>query len=231
MSEEKPQPPEIEEELPALQKQLLSLAGIVESVFADAVVALIEGDISAANEARLEDYKAHQAWLQADTLAVDLLSTGRLTLDQVRFVCAGVKIASDLKLMADEGIRVARQMRSFPNGNVPPGPCTEVLPRMADIAQSMFSDSIESLVNEDATEAHSLHLVFRELSSLNRELQERVNEDLASDGKLPPPVGTCLVLVGRSLEAIGERALDIAGHVTHLYPAEENTDELQAEAE
>ena len=60
--------PQVTAELKALQQQLLSMAGIVESVFADAVVGLVDGDLTVASEVRLDDYKAHQTWLRAESL-------------------------------------------------------------------------------------------------------------------------------------------------------------------
>lgn len=233
MSDETPEAPGIEVELPALERHLLSLANIVENAFADAIVALMESDSMAASEAQREDYKAHQAWLQADSMAMDLLSSGELNLKQVQFVSAGMKIALDLKVMADEGIRISHLMSACPTDRTPPGSCTELLPEMAEMAQSMFGDSVDAFVNRDGAEAESQDLVFRELSSLHEDLVNRVNAELKSDENMPAEVATSLVLVGRSLEIIGERALDIARHVSHLYPSdmEEETSDLAGETE
>jgi phosphate uptake regulator len=223
MSEDTPQPPGIDVELPALEKQLLSLANIVENAFADAIVALMESDSDAAREAQEEDYRAHQAWLKADSLAMDLLSSGQLNLKQVQFVSAAIKIGMDLKMMADEGIRISQLMDACPTGQNPPGSCTEVLPEMAELAQSMFGNSVDAFVNRDGTEADSQALVFRKLSSLHEDLISRADEELKSDAAMDPEMATSLVLVSRSLEIIGERALDMASHISRLYPGEEET--------
>jgi phosphate transport system protein len=229
MSDDNPQPPGIDVELPALERHLLSLANIVENAFADAIVALIEGDSSVAREAQREDYKAHQAWLQADSMAMDLLSSGELNLRQVRFVSAGVKIALDLKVMADEGIRISNLMGACPGGGAAPGSCTELLPEMAEMAQTMFGDSVDAFVNRDGTEAESQTLVFRKLSSLHEDLVSRVNAELKSAEEIDAEMATSLVLVSRSLEIIGERALDIASHVARLYPPEEEAETEEVE--
>jgi phosphate uptake regulator len=189
----------------------------------------MESDTSAAQEAQREDYKAHQAWLQADSMAMDLLSSGELNLRQVRFVSAGVKIALDLKVMADEGIRISKLMSACPSGGTPPGSCTELLPEMAQMAQSMFGDSIDAFVNRDGTEAESQNLVFRELGSLHEDLVSRVNAELKSGEEIDAEMATSLVLVSRSLEIIGERALDIASHVARLYPPKEEAETEEVE--
>ncbi|MBS3762992.1 MAG: hypothetical protein KGZ25_06785 [Planctomycetes bacterium] len=224
-------PPDAEEELRTLKSQILSLAGIVESVFTEATVALVDNDIAAAREAKVEDYKAHQEWLRVDTLACDLLSTGKLELDDVQFVCAAIKMALNLRMMADQAVAISKRMQACPAGEIPPGPCTEILPRMVELSQSIYSDSIEAFVNRDGAEAQSQHLVFRELSSLNDDLVERVKEEMVEEQNLPAEVGTALILVGRSLEFIGEHTLDIANYVSHLYPTEDHSEELEGETE
>lgn len=233
MNAEDPRPPAIDVEMPALEKQLLSLASIVENAFADAIVALIESDAEAAHDAQREDYKAHQVWLKADSMALDLLSSGELDLHQVQFVSAGMKIALNLKVMADEGIRISHLMNACPSSGKLPGSCTELLPEMAEMAQTMFGDSVDAFVNQNATEAESQDLVFRELSSLHDQLTDRVNAELKSQENIHPEVATSLILVGRSLEIIGERSLDIANHVVRLYSEEtdQHLEDLEAEAE
>ncbi|MFP4176732.1 MAG: phosphate signaling complex PhoU family protein [Planctomycetota bacterium] len=217
MNEDSPKPPEIDEELSALEEQILSLANIVENTFADAVVALMESDSGAASQAQREDYKAHQIWLQADSMALDLLSSGQLQLKQVKKVAADTKIAHDLKVMADEGIRIAHLMRACPTEGDMPACCTELLPEMIEMAQSIFGDSVDAFVNRDATEAKSQDFVFRQLSSQHEELINQVNTELDSpEAPLNPEVATSLVLVSRSLEIIGERSLDMANHVAKL---------------
>jgi len=217
--EEKPQPPSVEEELATLQEQVLALASDVEAVFADAVVALMENDSSAARDARVEDYKAHEAWLEADALSADLLNSGWLNLEQVHFVCASIKIALNLRQMADEGIRLSRHMSECSVSELP-APTRETLANMAEITESMFSDSVDAFVNRDATEAQSLNPVFHELGSLKNDLLEQVRTDL-HERNVSAQAGVATALVARSLLNMGEHALDIANHVSHLYRARE----------
>ena len=213
--------PPVAAELKALQEQLLSMAGIVESVFADAVVGLVEGDFNVAGDVRLEDYKAHQTWLRAESLCVDLLSTGELNLEEVRFIAAALKIGQNLRRMADEAVQISSHIEACSVGEKSSAPRLELLSRMVEITQGIFSSSIEALVNRDAALAQGLHLVFRELTSLNR----RVILDVVGEGeadKPPAQTGVALVLVARALESIGAHGLDMANAVYHLYGGEGN---------
>ena len=213
--------PQVTAELKALQQQLLSMAGIVESVFADAVVGLVEGDFNVASEVRLEDYKAHQTWLRAESLCVDLLSSGELSLEDVRFTAAALKIGQNLRRMADEAVQISSHIKACSAGDKSSAPSYAMLSRMVEITQSVFGSSIEALVNRDAALAQGLHLVFPELASLNRTvILEVIGE---GKGEKPPAeVGVALVLVARALESISAHVLDVANAVHHLYRYEAN---------
>ena len=70
MSDEIRDAAQVSGELEALQQRLIALADLVESALAEAIVALVDDEPGAAEEARLEDYKAHGAWLELDGLRI-----------------------------------------------------------------------------------------------------------------------------------------------------------------
>jgi phosphate uptake regulator len=230
-NQENPTLAAVDVELPALEKHLLSLSSLVENIFADAIVALMDGDMSSVREALLEDYKAHQAWLKADSFIIDLLCMEDLTLEQIHFVCGASRIAIDLKQMADLGMRIMGLIHRCPGDRIPAGVCSEILPRMADITQGMFSDCMDAFDRRDAEEAHRLHQTHRELIRLNEDLFDGVNSEFGvQDSELSPEAGTAMILVARCLEDIGQHALDIANSVIRLAGEKEPAIHHQAAA-
>jgi phosphate uptake regulator len=218
-------------ELKALEQHLGALAEIVESEFAESVMVLMEGDFGAAQEVRVEDYKAHQAWLQADSVCVDLLASGELGLKEVQFVSTAIKAAMWLKMSADESARISRLMRECsPNDVGSDGPM-ETLGEMATLTQSMLSEGVEAFINRDGGAAQRLHLVFGELGSLRRRLVEQVAGKVPSAAKGAGRTFASLLMVGCSLEAIGEYVLELAAHTARLYLSANSSGELKAEAE
>ena len=206
----------VKQELGALQVQLVSLAEIVESAFAECIIALMEGDLAAAREVRQEDYKAHNAWLQADRLCVDLLARGGLSLDDVHLVCASIKIALDLKVMADEGVHISQLMRACPAEKFSHGAATDIMPRIAETTQGMLSDTTEALVNHSPIEAQKLFSAYRELNSLNGDLFGRLADETVSD-RQSVQTALALVLVGRAITEMGRHVLDLANHVQSVH--------------
>ncbi len=208
--------PNIDAELAALKEQVLALAGIVESLFAESIIALVDHDADAAHEAQLDDYKAHKVWLQADSLSVDLLSTGKLELREIYLICTMSHIALNLKRMADKGIKIAKLINQCPIESLPAGPCRDKLSSMTDNSQTMFSNSIEAFVNQDPSEANGLHPLYHEVRRLGKELHQGINEELTSGKNFPVEAGTSLVLIGGYIEDIAEFALDNGNCISRL---------------
>ena len=211
------------EELKVLSQHLVSLAEIVESVFADAVLGLMEGDFSAAREVRAEDYKAHQAWLQAESLCVELLVSGELSLKDVQFVTTAIKIAMWLRLAADESASISQHIRECSPAHLGPDGPMRTLAEMSTLTQSMLSDGIEAFVNWDAGHTQGLHHVFRELTSLGKQLTEQSAEKIPSADKDAGATLLSAVVVAHSLEAIGEYVLEISAHIARLYGTHNST--------
>jgi phosphate uptake regulator len=208
------------EELEVLSRHLGSLAEIVESVFAESLMVLMESDPGAAQEVRVEDYKAHKAWLQAESLCVDLLAGGDLGLREVQFVTSAIRMTMWLKLTADEAASISYRIREYPPAQPGGEEAMGTLAEMATLTQSMLSDGVAAFLNKDGAEAQRLHLVFRELSSLRKRLDQQAAGTISSVGGEFGPAALSLVLVGASLESIGEYVLELESEISRLYPAE-----------
>jgi phosphate uptake regulator len=209
------------EELRALERHLISLAELVESIFADSVVALMEGEPTAACEARLEDYRVHKAWLQADSVCVDLLVGGELDLKQIQFVSSAIKMAMELKLAADEANRIAHCMRQGGGQRISLGGAEGTLSQMVTLVEGMLGDAISAFVSKDGKSARGLHLVMRELNSQHKKFMEQMANVMPTANKGEGAFLASIVLAVHALATVGEHVMEFAGHVGRLYPAEQ----------
>jgi len=202
-------------ELKRLERLLITMGNMVESLLADSVMALVEGSPPLMPGIRREDCKAHEQWLEADKLCLELLASGKLEPAQVRFVWAADKIATALKRTADESLRIGESLCSCADSS-PTAGALSATPRMATLTQSMLSDALEALVNRDAVEAAALHLVSRELASLNGQATRELTEGLAG-GRIAVPLGAACLGAAQRLARIGDEALEISNQVSRLY--------------
>ncbi|MCK4373944.1 MAG: hypothetical protein KAX19_01405 [Candidatus Brocadiae bacterium] len=202
-------------EVQELERQLIAMGNMVESLFADSVMALVERTPGVLPGLRAEDCRAHERWLEIDKFCTELLINGELDPEQVRFISAAIKIASDLKRTADECVRIGEGVRSCELDSLATAGSLASIPPMAALTQSMLSDAIEAFIRRDAAQAAALHLVFRELASLNGRAVKELSEGIAG-GEIPAAVGAAFVGVAQRLERIGDDVLSIANQVRHL---------------
>ena len=200
----------------ALQNELVAMANLVESAFADSIVALMEGDKELAGKLRTEDYKVHEAWLRVDRLCEELLCAGSLDPHHARFAVTAVKVALDMKRMADEALSIAREAGHVLAEVAGQSGFWRCIPRMVELTQTVLGDALEAFVDHDPQQARALRLVDREIYSLDREAFEELTGDVES-GRVPARRASALILVARALERVGDHAFDVANHVARLY--------------
>ena len=196
-----------------IERLLIGMCNMTESLFADAVVAFLDGRAEMVKELRAEDYRAHERWLEIDQLAMELLSTAEPDAQQTAFVGAVMKIAGGLKRAADESLRIGESLRDCQLDNLAEA---DSLAQLIELAQSMLGDVVEAFVNRDPTEASALYLVLRQLTTVAEQGQRQLGESIQA-GELAPHVGVALVGVVQRLCHIGDEVLGIANQVSHLY--------------
>jgi len=201
-------------QLAELAQQVVAMGNMVESLFADSVVGLIERRRDTAQPLRMEDCRAHELRIRIDRRCMELLTQAGLDAGRVRFVMACTHIATNLKHAADESVGIAQLAQDCDLNSLPDDTGMDALPRMADLTQSMLSDCIEAFINRDAAEASSLHAVFRKVASLRDGVQADAERSI-TDGLLPVAVGCRLVGIGQRIARIGDEVLDIANQVSH----------------
>lgn len=200
-------------EVRELERQLIALANLVESLFAEAVMAVIENNRQAVPDLREEDYRAHERWIEIDRLCTELLTNGDLGQEQVLFLWGAMKIATHLKRAADESMRIGQALREGEPETL------GAVPRMAQLAQGILGDALSALATREPDEAAGLHLTHRELTSLASQAADDLVEQMES-GEIAPSTGLALADIADRLSHVADEALGIAHQVAHLYRAE-----------
>jgi len=206
-----------------LQSRLLALGSNVESLFADALLALMAEANQSVDDLRAEDYKVHEQCLEIDSLCLELLTDGSPGARQVRFATAAGKMATDLKRAADECLLIGKSLRSCGEEIQQSSSPIDSLVPLAELTRGMLSDGLEALVNGDAAEASALHLVFREVAALHKKALDEL-AGAVSKQKLSPQCGIALSGVVLRLDRVASEALDLCNQVSHLYREERPAD-------
>ena len=202
-----------EQELTALQDDLLLMGSMVEKALAKAMDALRNRDMQAAREVVRDDDIIDDKLVEIEEQCVHIIATQTPVARDLRYLLAVLHIGTELERMADyaEGIGKISLMM----GDEPPLKPLIDIPRMADKTTDMMRRSLDSLVERDIVAAHQVCDDDDEVDALYdqvfRELLTYMIEDPRNIKR-----ATYLVWVAHDLERVADRATNIAEQVLFL---------------
>ena len=198
------------EELEDLRKQLLEMAGLVELAVHDSVLALMERDQERAQRVLVNEARINQMEIRIDELATRLLALNQPMARDLRFLTAALKINNDLERMGDLAVNIVERALSL-MAQPPVKPLIDI-PRMAQLAESMVRNSLDSFVKRDAELARSVLLSDDAVDDLRDTISKELVGFMERD---PSTVSRALdlILVSRNLERIADHATNIAEDV------------------
>jgi phosphate transport system protein len=201
------------EELEDLRKELLTMAGLVELAVHQSVLSLTERDPDRAQQVLVGEARINQLEIRIDELATRLLALHQPMAGDLRFLTAAIKINNDLERIGDLAVNIVE--RSLSLISQPPVKPMIDIPRMAQLAESMVRNSLDSFVKRDAELARGV-LVSDDAVD---DLRDAITKELVSFMERDPATvsrALDLILVARNLERIADHATNIAEDVLFL---------------
>lgn len=202
-----------EQELTALQDDLLLMGSMVEKALAKAMDALRNRDMQAAREVVRDDDIIDDKLVEIEEQCIHIIATQTPVARDLRYLLAVLHIGTELERMADyaEGIGKISLMM----GDEPPLKPLIDIPRMADKTIDMMRMSLDALVGRDIVMAHQVcdddDVVDALYDQVFRELLTYMIEDPRNIKR-----ATYLVWVAHDLERVADRATNIAEQVLFL---------------
>jgi phosphate transport system protein len=202
-----------EAELKNLHVKILEMGGFVEKQIGGAIAALINRDDPLARQIIERDHTVNRMDVEVDELCLRLLALHQPAARDLRLITTGLKITTDLERAGDMAVNIcervvdlnrAPQLKPFIDS-----------PRMAEVAQRMLHESLDSFVREDTDLALS---VCREDDVIDGLTAQLFNELLALMIQDPQTIGRAvpLLFIGKCLERIGDHATNIAEMVVFM---------------
>jgi phosphate transport system protein len=223
------------EELDELQRQLLEMAGLVESAIHQSIDALVRRDEQAAKEVLWKEALINQKDLDIDEFATRLLALYQPMARDMRFLTAVIKMNGDLERMGDLAVNITQRALSLMHDS-PVKPLVDI-PRMANLAEAMVRNSLDALVKRDEALARNVLLSDDEVDRL----RDAVYKELVAfmqEERTTIPRAVDLMFIAHNLERIADHATNIAEDVLFLmkgidvrHHAEERRQAAQAKFE
>ena len=200
-------------ELRQLKDDLLRMASLTEAAIGQAVQALVSRDAELARQVILHDDAINMAEIQLDEQCMRLLALQHPEASDLRFITMAFKINGDLERMGDLAVNIAERTLDLLKEPLLK-PLIDI-PRMAEVAQTMVKDSLDSFVQLDAEKARAVcrrdDEVDRYDDQIFRELLTYMMEDPKAITR-----AVNLILVSRHLERVADHATNIAEDVYYL---------------
>ena len=205
-----------QEELDVLKSRLLEMGGLAEQRVRRAVQGLAEREHELIESVLIGDEPINALQLEIDDRCLKLLALHQPMATDLRAVMAAVKINTDLERVGDLAVNIAEAAKRY--AMHPPVKKLIDIPKMADLAQAMLRDALDSYVKRDMALARQ---VLHQDDSLDALKTQIFRELLSFMLKDPSTIEAALdlILVSRHLERIGDHATNIAEDVIFMVSA------------
>lgn len=202
-----------EEELELLQERLLQMAGLVESSIAAAVRSLVDRDQAYIDRVLENEGRINRLEIEVDDQATRLFARNQPMARDMRFLTAAIKINSDLERMGDLAVNVAQRSQSLMRAPVD-RPLVDI-PHMAQVAESMVRNALDSFVRRDPQLARKVLVCDDELDDLKDSAYTELIRSMEAN-RSAVSCSVDLMFVAHNLERIGDHATNIAEDVLFL---------------
>ena len=205
-----------QEELEAVQVRLLEMGGLAEERVRAAVQGLVSRDIAVIDRVLHGDEPVNELHVEIDNRCFKLLALHQPMATDLRAIVASVKINTDLERVGDLAVNIAEAARRY--ATHPPVKKLIDIPQMADIAQTMLRDALDSFVRRDTVLAHRVLNEDDRLDELKTHIFRELLAYMLQDQSTVEPA-LDLILISRHLERIGDHATNIAEDVIFMVSA------------
>ena len=206
-----------QEELDQLEASLQEEGALVLRVLRGALNALSQRDVELADDVISFDDDVDRLYLHIENEIESLLARQTPVATDLRLVLALLHVNLHLERMADYSVTIAKLTKLVADVE-PDGMLLQSLQEMGERAEEMIRVALDSLANRDLEAAESLVDLDELIDRSNRRFVERVVEIVAEPGLREWVLR--MVLVSRTIERIGDHAVDIGEQVAYMLTAE-----------
>jgi len=200
-------------ELKDLHMKILEMGGFVEKQIANAIRALVNRDDDVARTTIDADHTVNRMDVDIDDLCIRLLALRQPAAKDLRLITTALKITTDLERIGDMAVNLCERTLEL-NQEPLLKPLIDI-PRMAEVAQAMLRESLDSFVREDVELALKVCRDDDFIDQLNGQLFRELSSFMV---ERPQTIGRAirLLFVAKYIERIADHATNIAEMVIYM---------------
>ncbi|PSK99644.1 PhoU-like phosphate uptake regulator [Murinocardiopsis flavida] len=209
------------EDLDALGGRLVEMTRLARHAIARATTALLDADLSAAQEVISGDEAINLLDDEIERSAFDLMARQQPVAQDLRVIITALHMGGDLERMGDHAVHLAKvARRRHPDSAIPPELRSTVL-EMGHQAELLVIKAGEVISNRDADTALELDSDDDRMDKLRRKLLKRILDPSWSHGV---EATMDVTLVGRFYERFGDHAVHVADNLVYMVTGEKPKD-------
>lgn len=206
----------LEEELEQLKMKIIKMGSLVEEQIENSFKALFEGNTELAQTVIRRDDEVDKYDIKIDKHCQRIFALTQPVAFDLRLIMSALMINNDLERMGDIAVNISERAEPLINH-------TDLLKKMqiqelTIKIKKIVKSSIDCFVNSDAELAKSIILLDAEIDKLDRELFDRITNEMKSNPDLIIPCSHVLTLI-RNIERLSDHAANIAEDVIFLIDA------------
>ncbi len=207
---------DFDQAISALRNEVLTMAAKARHNLERAIRALLERNVELANAVIADDDEVDECERKIDQLGMDILLRFHPVATDLRLVVSSMKISMNLERIADHATNIAKRAKKM-SANQELSDVTLIEPLYTS-ADHLLRDAISSYTDRNATLGASLHLRDKDLDRLHDSATVRFGSRIEqSNGRSQDYLH--LILVTRSLERVGDLAVNIGEDAVFLEAA------------
>ena len=201
------------EDLKGLRDLIIQMGGLVEDQIAQSINALVDRNELLAETTIERDHEVNRLDMEVDDLCIRLLALNQPAAKDLRFITTALKITTDLERIGDMAVNISERALELMR-EAPIKPYIDI-PRMAEIARRMISESLDAFIREDTSLALKVCKDDQEIDDLNDQV---FRETIAIMIAEPRTINRAMKVsfVSKYLERIADHATNIAEMVVFL---------------
>jgi phosphate transport system protein len=197
---------EIDIAMGTLKERILTMASLARQNLERAIQALLSRDIDLARMVIGDDSEVDELEVKIDALGMDILVRYHPVATDLRHVITSMKMAHNLERISDHAVNIAKRSKKIcKSSEVIETTMIEPLYTMAD---KLLRDSLLAYTDVNPTLGASLKQLDEELDKAHKEIIAQLSSRLENSGGRTENL-LHLILIARSLERIGDLAVNI----------------------
>jgi len=207
-------------ELNSISTNVLEMGGLVEAQLHQAIHALVNMNLAAADQVIENESKINQMELRIDHEIISTIGRRQPTARDLRFLMAISRTTQNLERAGDEIERMARMVKSIIKGGSPRNLPTSELRVAADLAAALLRKTLDSFARLDTTMAV---IIIKEDDQIDDEyngfLRKLITYMMEDPRTISPSLD--LLFLAKSIERVGDHAKNIAEQIIFIVKGED----------